>query len=451
MMEKTSKAKRTEKVWRVVDYRDLFFAETANRTQELEQVQYTQRHISASFNNPAAQRHLNRMAGLQDTLGFTDYLIAKELFERLLDRSQLHRGQDKYLRGYVVDERLRPAGVARIASLVRMPVTQATIEKAIKQLDRCGLLEQSEMPLAPHQPTPPIDPPAEPVDSSSETAGKKSSKTSAKSGKAARKTAAQKDLDEVSIDIASKCTSMHLNRESEEDLDPRPSASVEQEIEIDRTSEPTDGDGETEGDAGASPWTAEKETDTDRGKRQGPLRNDTGKPTGPLKPKTEADTDRDRDCESRIDLDTDIDDETQPTEPIGPTETEGGVSFQQIPSVQMESVLNRIYDHSGHTYADAVYRAIGVPHALDSPKGRAEFEAFATAWQRAIAAKLPPSALNEIWHKGLKTAHDLERKRSRGYRFRKSAEATWMHMFFERVATVKSKAIGMNKDKCKAL
>jgi hypothetical protein len=292
------------------------------------------------------------------------------------------------------------------------------------------------MPLAPNQPVPPIDPPAEPVDSPPETAGKKSSKTSAKSGKAARKTAAQKDLDEVSIDIASKCTSMHLNRKSEEDIDPRPSASVETEIEIDRTSEPTDGDGET---------------DRDRDQGQGPLRNDVGKPTGPLKPKTETDTDRDRDCQSRIDLDTDIDDETQPTEPIGPTETEGGDRFQPIPSVQLESVLNRIYDHSGHTYADAVYRAIGVPHALDSPKGRAEFEAFATAWQRAIAAKLPPSALNEIWHKGIKTAQQLERKRSRGYRFRKSAEATWMHMFFERVSTTKSKAVGMAKDKRKAL
>jgi hypothetical protein len=449
-MEQSNK-KRRERVWRVVDYRDLFFAETANRTQELEQVQYTQRHISASFNNPAAQRHLNRMAGLQETLGFTEYLIAKELFERLLDRSQLHRGKDKYLRGYVVDERLRPAGTTRIASLVRMPVTQATIEKAIKQLDRCGLLELAEMPLAPNQPVHPIDPPAEPADEPTGTVGKKNSKLSAKSGKATRKTAAHKELDEVSIGIASRCTSMHLNRTSEEDKDPRPSASVEQEIEIVRTSGPTDGEWETEGDAGASPRTAENETDADRDQGQGPLRNDAGQPTRPLNPKTDTDTDWNRECDVGNDRDVEADAGTQPRGPTVPTETEGGGSFQPIPSVQLEAVLSRIYDHSGHTYAEAVYRAIGVPHAIESPKGRAEYEAFATAWQRAIAAKLSPSALNEIWGKGIKAAQQLERKRSRGYKFRKSAEATWMHMFFERISLVINKATVMAKNKCKAL
>lgn len=431
---------RTDKVWRVVDYRDLFFAETANRTQELEMVQYTQRHISAPFSNPAAQRHLNRMAGLQDTLGFTEYLIAKELFERLLDRSQLHRGADKYLRGYVVDERLRPAGIARIASLVRMPVTQGTIEKAIKQLDRCGLLELAEMPLAPTQPVPPLDPPAKPDDLAADDAAAKASKTHAKSGKAVRKTAVHKELGEVSIELASRCTPMHLNRTSDTD----------KEKEITRTSTLT-ADGETEGDACASPGTAENETDTDRRHRHGPLNNDAGKPTGPLETKSDTDTDRNGECESEGNLDTDSESTTQPIEPTEPTETEGVDGLQCKSTVQLDAVLNRLYDPSGYAFAGEVYRAIGVQFAITEPKGRAEYEAFASAWQRAIQAKLKPSVLNDLWAKGIKSANQLERKKSRGYKFRKSAEATWMHLFFERINAAKREAVASGLEQCKAL
>jgi hypothetical protein len=438
-----------EMCWHIVDYIELFKALNANRTYELEQVQYTQRHLAAPFDKPAVQRHINRMGGLMETLGFMDYLVAKELYERLLDRSQLQRGEDKYLRGYVVDERLRPATAGRIAALVRMPLPAAAIEKGIKHLHKVGLIEHVPLPDKPAAPAPQPqpEPPASPPQTPSPTAPaphEKPDKTTPAPAKPRRKTAAQKDLDEGRRRLAGTSQGLHheveREKERERESDPRPSASVEKEKEITRPSASLETDPKTEGDADAEP---ESTADGPNGTL---TRNANAKPT-----QTGTDAESDADSGEQPDPDSDDDGQrdgqtcqTHPR-PTGPTGTEPGGT------VNLASVIERLYDPSGYQFAAEVYQAIGVRLPKDSPGGRAEIEAFASAWQRASKAGLTPSALNDLWSKGIHSARQLERKKARGYRFRKSAEATWMHTFFQRLDAVKRESVRASTRVCKVL
>ncbi len=134
-------AKATGKVWHIFHYAQLFRAVGANGS-ELEMVRYSQRPI-VGFNQYAEQ-FVQQMAALKAMLPLPEFVMARYVFEELLDHAQKHHNENKPLRGYVLDERLRPAGAARIAQMIG--IKEDAVQTHLKMLEKVGLIERVDMP-----------------------------------------------------------------------------------------------------------------------------------------------------------------------------------------------------------------------------------------------------------------------------------------------------------------
>ena len=120
-----------------------------------------------------------------------------------------------------------------------------------------------------------------------------------------------------------------------------------------------------------------------------------------------------------------------PTDPTDPTETDG----QTGGNIRFSEKLESLYDPSGYAFAAAVYRAIEHPGRMDSREGRSQIESMASAWQRAVRAKLKPSQLDELWCKSIKRARfHAQRRKRQPKAYRTGPEAVWMHEFNERLS-----------------
>lgn len=399
-----AKSKRTQRVWRVAFYQPLYKAVNANGSAELEEVQYTQRHINPSHKNPAAQLVINRFDGLKQTLPLGEFLAAKYVYEEMLDQSQTrHRGEYKYLRGYWVDERMEPASAARVAAMTGVP--PAAVEKAIRQLDRVGLIERLEMPLRPDPeeiPSPP--PPATEPDLDGSGGEKPDGK-----GKKAGKQRTSKSL-RSQFEPTSKC----LKEVEEESL--RPSASAKKGNKNPRPSASAEGEGNQNPAGGPG----------------GPCGNPKPKAEG----KAQADQEGNREWtrEPKGKAEAALSPTTAPPMlmPILPTEAETRGS--------QKSKNETLLEGSGIQFADLIYCAIFRDHVVGQVEEARERGEFASMWQRVLLVRptLESAVLDRLWCGGLEDARRVGMMVGRRKYFREGPGAYWTSIFKKRLAAAVS-------------
>lgn len=500
------------KVWHIVDYEKLFFATQTGKPIELEAVQYTPRHIAAPWDDPVRQVHINRMTELRSTLKAGDYLAAKELYENLLDRSQLmHKGPDKYLRGYVVDANLKPLPAARIGLVTWMPLTPAEGKRLLTLLERAGLIEQTAMPDRPaagpteDEPGPltpdplPEDNPAARAKAAQKYRRKPAQKTHQPAAVAPDKNRKPPKTHDL-IDVASQsrvsresvATEADKNKNKNSKEKPKPTLGLSASVEPEKETFGLSAEG---GEGGNRPLTR----DTDRGRGtptaeaepRSADRDETGrngmKATGdglnrPLtrEPKAEPDETRDRDgppvgvqeirkATPTADAGGGTGGEREhrdagqgrdsPDEPSGPKETEVSEGPDTLRAAQ-ERLLARqaeiarqrqegrqqaVERVGGYAYAEQVYAALQVPYGRDTPQGRAEIEAFVTAYQRAMGG-VPQGQVEMLRSKGLRSAFRLGN--NRGRRQYRNVSAIWISEFGRRASSV---AASVSHAECKVL
>ena len=408
--------------WHIFHYDELFRAEGANHT-ELEFVRYSKRHLTGW--TAEAEQYCQQMAALKQTLAFEAFVMARHIFEELLDFSQMHHQKNKYLRGFVLDERHRPAGPLRIAQMIGCTAETAT--EMLTILERVGLIERAAVPPAP------------PKNTVKKTAEKPAEKATKKTAKKASGGSKSRKKAEGAHQVPPPALSFFKEEEKVEV--PQPSASVKEQEENEgqnlkpaaAAAPPLGGQGTADAVLERPKGQGEPEPEEQAGRpgkrpRQG-TGGSAGKAESPSSP-TAAPLNL-----NLMDL----------------TETDGGgpdskTANSDSPStIRLTDRMDELYDSTGYVFAERVYREIGVPHAMDSPTGRSEIEAFAAAWQRAMRKGLKPSELNALFDKMIKRAGCLGRQRRRGKKFRNSAEATLMYEFNMRLAGSNPFAKGVKK------
>lgn len=90
------------------------------------------------------------------------------------------------------------------------------------------------------------------------------------------------------------------------------------------------------------------------------------------------------------------------------------------------------YSPRAQAFAGRIYACMGVPYDPESRQGHREMGNLASAWISAEMAGLSPGQLNELCDGAVKSAEKVYRMRSAGKRFRKSAEAVWRYEFTAR-------------------
>ena len=135
---------------------------------------------------------------------------------------------------------------------------------------------------------------------------------------------------------------------------------------------------------------------------------------------------------------------THPTFPSIPTVSDAGggkgdseSNPTKPPHVGSGSFVNRVeklYDSSCQEFAGKIYRELRIPHEMDSTVGRQELGNFATAWSLAQVAGLQPAQLATLWDKSVKEAKAIGLKYKRGVKFTKGPGAVWRSIFNKRLA-----------------
>lgn len=372
--------KRNGRAWHIVDYDQLFKAVASSRNSELEQVQYTQRHINANHQRPAAQRHITLMAALRQTAeSFEQYLLVKWVYEELLDQSQAHCGAQRYLRGWVVDERLRPPTVKRIGQM--LGIDEKRVQLALKKLEYHGLMEQRPLPR-PEEADAGGD---ENRDGGGENA----------------------DLDGDEGQVHPKCTSgapqVHSPLKKGKKENRRPSASVkkpEKEKKLGLSAE----EGQTEAAAAgaASAPTGKAKTPAHAGRQgqtetEGPTAEGQG-PNGPQAGSEPA-------AETKSKPNAPSSPAATPPMAEEPTETDGGGDVKRA-----AANLDNLCDGSGQAFAWEVYRRLAMPFEFESPECKAQLASFASVYQSALLEVRLPTKRQRLWDAAMKHADELGRR-----------------------------------------
>jgi hypothetical protein len=389
--------------WHITDYENLFFAESKNGG-DIQSVQYSKRPICAA--SEWSVLYLQRVAALRTGLAIRDYYVTLGVFELLLDESQQYRGSMIGLRGYVLDEQLRPAGAARIAE--RTGLEKKEIEKILKCLERVGMLEKKPMPAVPtgggDRPEK-ADKPA-----ASRTAGPRKKSTAGRG----KKTAGGRKKAETGARVEPGEPMFTALQEAES----------ESEIESKRKNKTIE---------------FEKENQA-QGRGKGPVQTESegqGQPKSNPNPKGKANGNRNGKPQAEA---------AQAPEPAqypnltGPTQSDAGAGQGKdgghgagSGSIRLADYLDELY--SPEAFAAAVYAGLGFVRA-DGLRARQEARALAAAWERAMDAGLGPGWLKRLWDKSVAEAGQLYHKRRRC----KNVAAVWMATFNRRLAAARAEA-----------
>jgi hypothetical protein len=397
---------RTTKVWHITDYAVLYKAMLPNRKGELDQVQYTQRHINPPYDKPEAVRCVNRFRALQQTRSIEQFLKIKFVYEELLDQSQHLAGEYKYLRGYVVDECMQPPSPKRICQMLPL-LKPADVKMALAELARVQLIELVELPLAaPDEPLP--EQPEQPED---------------------EKPADNGLFDGESGECTSGAPQVHLpSQESEKQKNTRrPSASGNEERRKTRN---------RKGESSAAGAASEP---------NGKANAKTPAPAGPegqqesRSPKPEGQAGQDREAAQDAAAEAETQTRTAGPRSEKPTGTDGsgGDQLDALYSANLFAgeVWRRLRmglhapfdskagtDGSGGDQLDALYSAnlfagevwrrlrMGLHAPFDSKEGRSQFESFASVWQQACRALVQKSKLEAVRDLAYRQADQLGRK-----------------------------------------
>ncbi|MFA7455592.1 MAG: hypothetical protein WCZ10_14145 [Desulfobulbaceae bacterium] len=399
-MAKTAKS-RTATAWHIVDYRRLFYArDKAGR--EIQEVCYSQRPIVG--HNEWAVLYLQRMGLLRRDLGREAFASVRLLFDDMLDHSQRYRGTLQYLRGYVLDEQLRPAKGAKIGQLFGLDRKAA--DKALKLLKNVGLIEEVTLPEGPEGPQ---DSPPPPEDEEGGTAaGGKNPRPKphtgggkGQGGKRGKKPAGGRKKGETGGDVepcGDTSTSL-LERESES---LRPTASANQERENLRPSASIEREGaavaaQSRNGAAGGPCTALAGR---RGKAEAEAEGKAqSEPGADLEPTAEGDSQ----------TEPPLSPTTTPPMPMEPTQAEPGGAVRK----RFEAMAEQWWDRSGEYFAEEIFKVIypfGIRDANETAREKAE---FASMWQRVLLCKFGPTKISALWEGGIKDAHATVKRADR--------------------------------------
>lgn len=103
----------------------------------------------------------------------------------------------------------------------------------------------------------------------------------------------------------------------------------------------------------------------------------------------------------------------------------------RMPSDRFERAV-RIYDPRAREFGSLIFAKLKVPHSPTSTAGKRELGNFAAAWSLAQSSCLGMSVLEELWHKAIKEAEAIGKRRRRAT-FTKGPEAVWRSIFNKRL------------------
>jgi hypothetical protein len=446
MAKRTAGMARTTTAWHIYHYQELFRAEGSNGS-ELEFVRYSKRHLTGW--TAEAEQYCRQVAALRQTLGFAEFVMAKHIFEALLDMSQLHHQGDKYLRGYILDERQRPAGPTRIGQMIGCDA--ATAEKFLKILERVGLIDRCEVPASPGCGG------GETVGSSAAKSTKKRVRKTVKKAAGGSKTR-KKRQGGTQVEPPPPAFFKGEVEGKEESL--RPSASAQDEDKNKLGLSASKGNVQDEGTAAAAPPRsdegqaqaegpagaglkpkAEEQAGLQAGsKRQGkgnvqdegtaaaaPPRSAEGKDRaeGPAsagpESKAEEQAGLQAGSKSQGKGNAQAEPPTTPTTtpPIAdrPTETDGGgagvvLSAGSPPlDLSADERFERFMGAGSPTaFADEAYRRLRMPFAWGSPEACRECESFVSVYTSAVMQIRQPNRMKEFYAKAIKQADELGKR-----------------------------------------
>jgi hypothetical protein len=396
MAKRTAGMARTTTAWHIYHYQELFRAEGSNGS-ELEFVRYSKRHLTGW--TAEAEQYCRQVAALRQTLGFAEFVMAKHIFEALLDMSQLHHQGDKYLRGYILDERQRPAGPTRIGQMIGCDA--ATAEKFLKILERVGLIDRCEVPASPGCGG------GETVGSSAAKSTKKRVRKTVKKAAGGSKTR-KKRQGGTQVEPPPPAFFKGEVEGKEESL--RPSASAQDEDKNKLGLSASKGNVQDEGTAAAAP----PRSDEGQAQAEGPA-------GAGLKPKAEEQAGLQAGSKSQGKGNAQAEPPTTPTTtpPIAdrPTETDGGgagvvLSAGSPPlDLSADERFERFMGAGSPTaFADEAYRRLRMPFAWGSPEACRECESFVSVYTSAVMQIRQPNRMKEFYAKAIKQADELGKR-----------------------------------------
>ncbi|MCE5185109.1 MAG: hypothetical protein LLF76_03170 [Planctomycetaceae bacterium] len=423
-MAKTAKTvqRRTAKAWHVLNFEQRFELPEDMRKCRKGALLFLKYVVS-----PSDDESIN----LAEQLASLRCMASEDMPEILLEGcfwrlAKMAANRSRVYRGYLLDERYQPATAGKIAMWLGLgaDLTAGVLEG----LEKAGLIERVPLPEFVDDGD---DPGSTPPAADEPPAGREKptrKKTAAKGSKAARKKNSAQGR---------KFPDTFKKGEDESEVNPQPSASGKGEKKTEDQPSAAEGQGPAARAAEA------------KGQAQGQgaaIAAQAGPNQREAESEAEAEPEQQAGREVQQKRNGQRESQPQGYAPSSPTTAPlnltgdltgtdgGGAGNKTAPNINIVSYLDELYDRTGYIFADRVFRAIGVPHSQDSPAGRSEIEAFASAWQRALRSGRKPTELNELFDKSIKRAEFFGRQRARGKRYRNGPEAVWMYEFNQRLA-----------------
>ena len=424
--EKPVKKQSAQKIWHIYRFKDRYeLYEDSFRKKPLK---YTKDFVGSGQDDES----ISHFKQIEAVMSQPDGLIARGLFSEILNRAA---NQSICYRGYLLDDKYRPAGNQAIGHWVRQDAK--TIKKLLRILEKGGLIERVPLPKFDPKINEPSSPSNSPSPEDEESDAPKraprrrpSRSTAAKTGRGGSKNAEKPKLRETP-GISGKTRDSLQNGNGKDRL---PSASG-------------NGKDQNEGkkSTAAAPLSPEAQEEKQEKQEKGPKPKE--KPKSKPKPKkTQPASQADAESKGASASKTASSPTTTPPMsnmpmPNMPTDSDAGGGDEkrygsQNPPCSVNDVigqLDRLYDPECQEFAAAIYAGLKVPHPPDSPEGRRELCNYAAAWSKAQTSGIPPSGLMDLWARSVKEAETLGNKRRR-VKFTKGPEAVWRSTFNKRLS-----------------
>jgi hypothetical protein len=403
-----------KKVWHIFHYDELFRAvDQKNPNRWIPLVLYSQRPIIGC--NEYSEQYIQQMAALKlQSKAIEQYVMAKHVFEELLDRSQKYHRGNQYLRGYILNEKLMPADSDRIAAMLEFD--KRATKRYLSWLEEVGLIELVEMPKL--------------------------------------KTAAELKAEKNEDDSAKNADNLGEKPEMWNRVD----TAAQNSTGLQESGKRVTGKGNTKNKYPGTDKGKEKNNPNPKGIGEHDLQEQIGELIRP--PKAELKPEPEGACGTVEASNAATNAEAQNQNPTAPTKTDGAPPGSR--TAAQESGINpnptayptqpdggppgsRTAAHGGNRaledtslardclgFAEELYRRLGLQPTEKNPMA-AEIEAWSNAWRRAIAANPDTQWLLVLRIKVLKKADKLRNRRGPG-----NKSAILMHEFNKRILSGKA-------------
>jgi hypothetical protein len=434
-MARTAKTvqRRTARAWHVLNFQERFELPEDMRKCRKGALLFLKYVVS-----PSDDESIN----LAEQLSSLRCMATDEMPEILLEGcfwrlAKMAANRSRVYRGYLLDERYQPATACRIAMWLGLNADLATA--VMDGLEKAGLVER--VPLPEFIDDDDGDDPDDPTPAQNDTG--ETGKGSKKPGRRKTAPAGSKKAKKTNSGNGRKFPDTFKKGEDESEVNPQPSASGKGERE--NEDQPSAAEGQGPAARAAEAKGQDAASRLPEGVRTiGSVAARMVSELLKAEAESETETEKQAGCEGNCERTGTGQSQPQGKAPSAPTTTPlnltgdltgtDGLGEGKASNIKLTDRLDELYDSTGYLFADKVFRAIGVPHAVGSPIGRSEIEAFASAWQRALKSGRNVTALNELFDKSVKRAEFFGRQRARGKRYRQGPEAVWMYEFNQRLS-----------------